>query len=128
MLDNLGVMRHVVNEIGHDYRNKVFGHLVVLLRDVNPSEEDKAYNLIFGEESFDWTQTGERPEQIDKRNTARRELKDAFQTIRVWCLPCPHADINGKAQHVSQVPRESSAETFGGFDMLTCASSLQLRP
>lgn len=94
MLDNLGVMRTAAAEIGQSYRSRVFGHLVVLLRDVPPNTDDEVVcDLIFGEEDCFEAKTDEEANQITMRNSAREELKDAFQSIRVWSLSIPHVDV-----------------------------------
>lgn len=105
MLDNLGVIRTAAEEIGHDYRSGAFGHLIVLLRDVPPStDDDKVCALIFGEEDYSGAKTDDEAQQTTMRNTARKELKDAFRSIRVWCLPLPHVDvINGKIHQITPV-------------------------
>lgn len=97
MLDQLAVMRNAASEIGQSHRNRAFGHLVVLLRDV-PDMEKNAHDLIFGDEDSTTADTTAEEASIEGRNKTREQLRDYFQSVRVWCLPSPHAEIDGKVQ------------------------------
>lgn len=96
MLDRLGAMTHAAARIGRKQRENAFGHLVVLLRDVSPEEEDKARALLFDDEDGADADTDQEEDQLTSRNKTRAMLRLSFRSIRVWCLPRPHPDIHGK--------------------------------
>ncbi|CAN0417639.1 unnamed protein product [Pylaiella littoralis] len=97
MLNSLGTMREAATTIDRSQRKDVFGHLIVLLRDVAEKEEKEAYSVIFDKED-DYCITDEAEKQMDLRNVIRRDLNSSFQSIRVCCLPPPHEKINGDRQ------------------------------
>lgn len=97
MLDRLGAMTHAAAMIGRKQRENAFGHLVVLLRDVSPEEEDKARALLFDDEDAADADTDQEEDQLTSRNKTRAMLRLSFRSIRVWCLPRPHPDIHGKS-------------------------------
>lgn len=94
ILDRLATMREAAMFVNKCQRSDSFGHLILLLRDV-PSGEEKAHNLVFGKENPDSAGSRKEAQHIVARNKARDLLQESFQTIRVVCLPLPHADVNG---------------------------------
>jgi hypothetical protein len=112
ILNLLGVMavaaRGIDLEGGNDGGpRKKFSHLHMVFRDwtFDPSQssteaEQDVWNQIFEpeplpEEGNDAHQSGEAA-----RNVARQELRDAFETIRVWLFPPPVDDCEGLAKEI----------------------------
>lgn len=94
MLDRLAAMGESARTIGRQQREDVFGHLIILLRDV-PSGEEEAKKLILEQEDSKSVETDEEEAQVNSRNKARDLLYLCFRSIQVWCLPLPHPKING---------------------------------
>ena len=59
--------------------------------------EHQAYSILFGTEDGDAAESDEEQQKIETRNGLREKLRDAFRSIQVWCLPSPHAQIDGEA-------------------------------
>jgi len=94
ILDRLATMREAATFVNERQRGDSFGHLIVLLRD-EPKREEEAHGLLFGKEDPESAGTQEEAQHMIARNKARDQLQESFQTIRVVCMPQPHADIKG---------------------------------
>lgn len=97
MLESLACVREVATAVEESQRSNVFGHLVILLRDVEIMEE-AARSVILDPEEFEGTGQRETQEANEHRlaRTATREcLKQSFESIKVFCMPMPHDDIGG---------------------------------
>lgn len=85
MLESLACAREVANAVDEDQRSNAFGHLVVLLRDVEDMEEE-ARSIIFDPEEFEGAgrqETQEANEHRLARNATRERLKQSFESIKV---------------------------------------------
>lgn len=71
-----------------------FGHLIILMRDVERGAGD-IENILMEEESTEGYTYMEK-KQKDERNLIRKGLKAAFRSITVQLLPCPHHAIDGE--------------------------------
>lgn len=76
---------------------QVYGHLIVLVRDTF-DKADEIYGMLFGTEEPETDATHDDINEVDMRNLTRTKLRKVFQEIKVWCLPQPHSDINGKRE------------------------------
>lgn len=104
MLDHLAVMTRVAAVVGDDDQGEnAFGHLIVLLRDVSPKHEDRAERLLLQEEDVTSATTQIENEHITSRNDMRKLLNFAFHSVRVVCLPRPHADIDGETTRKTHI-------------------------
>lgn len=94
-MDTLAVLQSAAKAVAPAESQEVYGHLIVLVRDTF-DKADEIDRMLFGEEEPDADATHEDVDEIDMRNSTRAKLKKVFQEIKVWCLPQPHADINGE--------------------------------
>ena len=88
-------MSEAATFINRGQQADAFGHLVLLLRDVRFDGEKEVYSIVFENEELDDAGTDEAARSIEERNKIRNLLHKAFKTIRVVCMPLPHADIDG---------------------------------
>lgn len=56
----------------------------------------QAHDILFDKEDGDAAGSDEEQKNIETRNGTRKVLRDAFQSVQVWCLPSPHAKIDGE--------------------------------
>ena len=68
---------------------------MLLLRNVPLDGEKVVYSIVFENEKPDDVGTDEEARGMKERNKIRDILREAFKTIRVVCMPPPHADIGG---------------------------------
>lgn len=94
ILDRFATMREAATFVNECQRDDSFGQLIVVLRDVHKGEEE-AHDLLFGKEDPESAGAQEEVQHMIARNKARDQLQESFQTIRVVCMPLPHAEING---------------------------------
>lgn len=96
MLDRLNTMREAACVVNRGQRKNVFGHLIILLRDVPTTREDQAYAVVFGKEDPDTAESDEEADHMTERNKTRDQLQASFQSTMLVCMPPPHADIHRK--------------------------------
>ena len=65
---------------------KLFGHLHLILRDCDNSQEE-CFNLIFGREQMTKKMSQDQKKAIKDRNHIRENIHRTFESQRVWCLP-----------------------------------------
>lgn len=97
-LDTLAVLQSAANAVTPAESQEVYGHLIVLVRDTF-DKADEIYRMLFGEEEPENDATNEDILEVQIRNLTRAKLKNIFKEIKVWCLPQPHADINGENEN-----------------------------
>ena len=71
-----------------------FGHLIILMRDVDGKATEIEELVLGAEQTADlrFSEEGE----AEHRNRIRRNLKAAFESITFHTMPIPHPDITGK--------------------------------
>ncbi|CAN0040095.1 unnamed protein product, partial [Phaeothamnion confervicola] len=98
MLSSLAVLAMAAAAVDDSERSNAFGCLVILCRDVDPSEEENCGRKVMGiedetaaEEDDGFGESEEAQAATKRRNNIRRQLQDAFATVIVKCLPDPFA-------------------------------------
>ena len=86
--------------------NPTFGHLIILLRDVEGKAEEIEH-LVLRKEA---TRRLKHDEKLDagERNTIRDGLRNAFESITVHTMPLPHPNIAGAVLVGHDTPRNIS--------------------
>ena len=96
VLGELATMSEAATFINRGQRGNAFGHLILLLRDVQLGGEKEVYSIVFENEDPDDAGTDEEATAMEERNKTRNLLKKTFETVRVVCMPPPHAQIGGR--------------------------------
>ena len=96
VLGELATMSEAATFINRGQRGNAFGHLILLLRDVQVNGEKEVYSIVFENEDSDGASTDEEATAMEERNKTRNLLKKTFETVRVVCMPSPHAEIGGR--------------------------------
>ena len=102
MLEKLKVMIMAADSIeqADGGKGKVFGHLIILARDLSGSgKAEQIRELLLDNE--DLGSSGDR-KGASNRNTIRDDLRSCFASIIVRTLPIPHPDITGESQSLDQ--------------------------
>lgn len=101
-LDTLAVLENAFKAVAPAENREVYGYLIILVRDTY-DKSDEVHHLLFGEEVPDEEAPNyhDTVDEIDRRNLLRGRLTKIFREIKVWCLPQPHADINGESSEVT---------------------------
>lgn len=99
MLNDLVLMINAAEKVtkedhNHDEGKPTFGHLIILVRDVDGKAMD-IKDLVLGEEATKGRTHKERVE-MNERNMIRGALKAAFESITFHTMPLPHPDILGE--------------------------------
>lgn len=76
-----------------DEGRPTFGHLVILVRDVE-GKAAEIEDLVLGKERTRGLKLNEKTE-VGERNMIRDDLKAAFESITFHTMPSPHPDITG---------------------------------
>lgn len=99
MLEKLEVMVLATDKIkqqdgdGGSFQDKVFGHLIILARDLSgPEKAEEIKELLLNDE--DAGRSKDR-KGATNRNTIRAGLRNSFKSIVVRTLPVPHPRITG---------------------------------
>lgn len=95
------MLQNAANAVAPAESQKVYGHLIILVRDTYDKAEEIDH-LLFGIEEPADNYTNKDVHEMDTRNKTRKKLKKVFQEIKVWCLPQPHSEINGESEETSQ--------------------------
>lgn len=95
ILKRLAVMMNAAEKVtGHeDGGTTTFGHLVLLVRDVNGKAAD-IEGLVLGDEDAGDLPSGQE-KNVTERNRIRQGLKKSFKSIIVHSMPRPHPEIDG---------------------------------
>lgn len=94
MLQELKVMIYAAEKVtGRKEGGNKFDHLIILLRDVDGREAD-IEELVLGIEDTDHLDL-ELQKDPTGRNSIRKALKFAFESIVVHAMPSPHPRIAG---------------------------------
>lgn len=111
-MDTLAVLEHAARPVAVAESQDVYGHLVILVRDTF-DKADAIHRLIFGEEEADEDANYDDEEGRKRRNSTRKNIKNIFREIKVWCLPQPHSDINGERErYLVRICRERGTERY----------------
>lgn len=93
MLEKLEVMVLATDKIKQQAENTVFGHLIILARDLSgPEKAEEIRELLLNDED-----AGRSKDRMGatNRNTIRAGLRHSFESIVVRTLPVPHPMITG---------------------------------
>ena len=94
MLQELKVMIYAAERVtGRREGGTKFGHLIILLRDVD-GRAAEIEELLFGVEDTDHVPLDQQ-KAPSERNSIRRAVKFAFESIVVHTMPSPHPRIAG---------------------------------
>lgn len=97
LLDTLAVLQRAANAVARAESQEVYGHLIILVRDTYDKADD-INRLVFDVEVPHEDVEHEEVTAMELRNLHREKLNKTFQDVKVWCLPQPHSDINGKSE------------------------------
>jgi len=98
MLQELVVMVKAAEKVmmgGEDESRPTFGHLIILMRDVD-GKVDEVEKLVLGREDTKNLKLKQKKDPME-RNMIREGLKDAFESIAFHTMPAPHPRISGNA-------------------------------
>lgn len=98
MLDQLAVLEHAASKLdlsSKETTNGVFGHLVFIARDMEADRAREVEHEVFDHEEVLAEGSPAAETALVLRNRTRAKLKQAFRSVKVFCLPQPHPRING---------------------------------
>ncbi|CAN0316110.1 unnamed protein product [Ascophyllum nodosum] len=119
VLGELATMSEAATFINRGQRGNAFGHLILLLRDVQVNGEKEVYSIVFENEDSDGASTDEEATAMEERNKTRNLLKKTFETVRVVCMPSPHAEIGDRSVSVDEVKPAFATKLSGLRDTLS---------
>lgn len=96
MLEELVVMVKAAEKVmmgGEDESKPTFGHLIILMRDVD-GKVAEVEELVLGQENTRKLKHDQKKDPL-ARNAIREGLEDAFQSITFHTMPSPHPRISG---------------------------------
>ena len=96
VLGELTTMSEAATFINGGQRGNAFGHLVLLLKDVQLDGGKEIYSIVLEYEDPDDAGTDEEAGGTEERNKTRHLLEQTLETVRAVCMPFPHAQIDGR--------------------------------
>ena len=78
VFDELATMSEAATFINRGQRGNAFGHIILLLRDVQFNGEKEVYSIVFENEEPHYAGTDEEARGVEERNKTRNLLKQTF--------------------------------------------------